>query len=153
MDNRSRSFEEERIHILRMVEQGEINASEAVSLLSALSREKETGSDTSGPNTPEPPLSPESTVEPAFDAGQPVCPSPRWFRIRVTDLSSGRSKVTVNLPIGLVNWGMKMGARFSPEVSEFDFNGLSQALQSGAEGKLIDVVDDEDGEHVEIFID
>jgi hypothetical protein len=73
--------------------------------------------------------------------------------VRVTDLSSGRTKVTVNLPVGLVNWGMKIGARYAPEVSDFNFEELSQMINAEAEGKLIDVVDEEDGEHVEIFVD
>jgi hypothetical protein len=30
---------------------------------------------------------------------------------------------------------------------------LMEALRSGMTGKIIDVVDDEDGEHVEIFVE
>ncbi|NTV83649.1 MAG: hypothetical protein HGA23_05040, partial [Bacteroidales bacterium] len=104
--------------------------------------------------TPEMPDAPATVIEPATATGtRQANQSARWFRIRVTDVSSGRAKATINLPIGLVNWGMKIGARYAPEVEEFDFNELSQMLQSSAEGKLIDVIDEEDGEHVEIFID
>ena len=41
----------------------------------------------------------------------------RWLRVRVTDRLSGRTKVNVNLPIGLVDVGLKMGARFAPRWS------------------------------------
>jgi hypothetical protein len=52
---------------------------------------------------------------------------PRWFRVKVTDLA--------------------------PEVGDLDFDQLKEALQSGVEGKVVDVIDEEDGEHVEIFIE
>lgn len=154
MDNKSNGFEQERLSILRMVEEGKLSATEAASLLSALSQGNPQKTIESIPATPEMPDASTAVGD------QPVMPkasqsegSPRWFRIRVTDVSSGRAKATINLPIGLVNWGMKIGARYAPEVEEFNFNELSQMLQSSAEGKLIDVVDEEDGEHVEIFVD
>jgi hypothetical protein len=61
--------------------------------------------------------------------------------------------VNVRLPVSLVNAGMKMGARFSPQVDGLDRNQLMEFLQSGATGKVVDVVDDDDGEHVEVFIE
>jgi hypothetical protein len=154
MDGKPNNYEEERLNILKMVEDGKISASEAATLLSALSKEKDTISVKIGADLPETPPAPEAVTEPIppLKISAPG-EGPRWFRVRVTDLSSGRAKVTVNLPIGLVNWGMKIGARYAPEVNGVDFNELSQMLSSGEEGKLIDVVDEEDGEHVEIFID
>jgi hypothetical protein len=153
MDSKYSGHEEERLNILKMVEEGKISASEAALLLSAINKEKDTTS-TIGLEIPEPPQSHETVVEPIPPAKvPPVSSSPRWFRVRVTDMASGRAKATVNLPIGLVNWGMKIGARYAPEVNDFDFNELSQMLNSEAGGKLIDVLDEEDGEHVEIFID
>jgi hypothetical protein len=149
------SQEAERLHILRMVEEGKISASEAATLLSALSQGVR----------PEPPASPPAipfsdmpTGEPLEVpevplADRPVGAGPRWLRVRVTDIPTGRTKVTVNLPIGLVNWGLKVGARYAPEVRDFNFDELSQMLQAGAEGKLVDVMDEDDGEHVEIFVD
>ena len=35
--------------------------------------------------------------------------APRWFRVRITDTSTGRNKVNVNIPIGLVNVLNKLG--------------------------------------------
>jgi hypothetical protein len=154
MDSKQSGYEQERLNILRMVEEGKLSANEAAGLLSALSQEKAAKTFESVPRMPETPEAPAEVSEPVAStqqrqAGQPA----RWFRIRVTDISSGRAKATINLPIGLVNWGMKIGARYAPEVEEFDFNELSQMLQVSAEGKLIDVMDEEDGEHVEIFVD
>jgi hypothetical protein len=33
----------------------------------------------------------------------------RWFRVRVTNLETGRTKVNVNLPLGLVKFGLRLG--------------------------------------------
>jgi len=73
--------------------------------------------------------------------------------VRVTDLDTGKNKVNVNIPMGLVNVGMKMGARFAPNVEGLNFEEIMEAIRSGAQGKIVDVVDDEDGERVEIFIE
>ncbi len=64
--------------------------------------------------------------EPA-EAPQPVnAPSlaSRWLRVRVTDLTTGRQRVNVNLPLSWVQIGMKIGARHSPEIAGIDFADL-----------------------------
>ncbi len=122
---------EERLQILKMIEEGKISATEGAELLRALGREK-------GP----------ATVEPLKGAS-----NPRWFRVRVTDLNSGRNKVNVNIPFGLVNVGLKMGARFAPEMEGVNFDELMEAVRSGQQGKVLDVTDEEGGERVEIFVE
>ena len=154
MDSKSEGYEQERLNILRMVEEDKISANEAASLLSALTQEGKPTSPDNPPLVPDAPAAsehPKGSDVPAEDLK--TGSSPYWFRVRVTNLANGRPKATINLPIGLVNWGMRIGARYAPEVNDFDFNELSQILQSGSEGKLIDVIDEEDGEHVEIFVD
>jgi len=123
---------EERMKILKMIEEGKVSAEDGAKLLAALS-EGRRGSGAS--NSPRPP-----------GAG-------RWLRIRVTDIASGRSKASVQIPIGLIDAGMKIGAHFAPEVEGVDMSYVMDALRSGMTGKIIDVTDDEDGEHVEIFVD
>ena len=123
---------EERMQILKMVAEKKITAEEGAKLMSAL----------------EPDRKKESAV---VMVGGPS--SPRWLRIRVTDLETGKSKVNVNLPISLVNVGMKMGARFAPEVEGVDLNMIFDQIKEGAQGKLIDVEDVEDGERVEIYVE
>jgi len=68
----------------------------------------------------------------------------------VTESSTGKTKATVNLPLGLVDAGLKIASQYAPDIA---FDELAAAINEGAEGKLIDVVDEEDGEHVEIFIE
>jgi len=120
---------EERLQILKMIQEGKISPEEGARLLSALGAKKQAA--------PPPP-------------GRPAA---RWFRVRVTDIETGKSKVNVNIPMGLVNVGIKMGARFIPDSTDIDFEALSEQIQSGAYGKIIDVFHEEDGEHIEIFIE
>jgi len=122
---------EERMKILKMIEEGKLSAEEGTKLLAALSEKR----------TPTPPRGP----------GLPG--APRWLRIRVTDVRSGRSKASVQIPLALVDAGMKIGAHFAPEVEGVDMSNVMEALRSGVTGKIIDVTDEEDGEHVEIYVE
>jgi hypothetical protein len=47
-----------------------------------------------------------------------------------------------------------MGARFAPAGLEgLDMDKIIAAIKSGGDGKIVDVSDEEDGEHVEVFIE
>jgi len=120
---------EERMQILKMLEQGQINAEDAVKLLAVLE---------SGSREPK-----------GFRPGT----EPKWLRVRVTDLKTGKAKVNVNVPMSLVNVGLKMGAKFAPDMEGVDIEEIKQAIREGVQGKIADVEDEEDGEHVEIFIE
>lgn len=124
---------EERMKILKMIEEGKISADEGSKLLSALSDTRR--------GMPMPPRPP--------GMGGPA----RWLRIRVTDTRTGRSKASVQIPLALVDAGMKIGAHFAPEVEGVDMSNVMEALRMGVMGKIIDVTDEEDGEHVEIFVE
>jgi hypothetical protein len=123
---------EERMRILKMIEEGKISAEEGAKLLSALSEGRR------GPTPLMPPRGPGSA---------------RWLRVRVTDVGTGRSKATVQIPLALLDAGMKIGAHFAPEVEGVDMATIMEALRSGMTGKIVDVVDEKDGEHVEIFVE
>jgi hypothetical protein len=122
---------EERMKILKMIEEGKLSAEEGTKLLAALS----------GPRVPNPPRPP----------GMPG--TPRWLRIRVTDVRTGRSKASVQIPLALVDAGMKIGAHYAPEVEGVNMSNVMEAIRSGVTGKIIDVTDEEDGEHVEIYVE
>ena len=124
---------EERMQILKMIEAKQITAEEGAKLLAALGDK-----DRAESAAPQP--SPSTTG--------------KWFRVRVTDSRTGRRKVNVNIPLGLVDVGLKMGAKFAPAGLEgLDMNQILTALKNGGEGKVVDVEDEEDGEHVEVFIE
>jgi hypothetical protein len=80
--------------------------------------------------------------------------SVKWFRIRVSDLRTGESKANVKIPAGLADFGLKMAARFAPEsVAGLDMNDLMEAMKSCEGGLMVDVEDEEKGEHVEVFVE
>jgi hypothetical protein len=120
---------EERLKILKMIEDGKISAEEGTRLLGALNKQKQRRDEQSDS-------------------------SPRWLRVRVVDLNTGKESVRVNLPIALVNVGLKMGARFIPDAEqETVMQDLAQALSQGMMGKIVDIIDEEEGQRVEIFVE
>jgi len=123
---------EERMRILKMIDEGKISAEDGAKLLSALSEGRR------GSNPSMPPRAQGAA---------------RWLRVRVTDVATGRSKATVQIPIALLDAGMKIGAHFAPEVDGVDMSTITEALRSGMTGRIVDVIDEQDGEHVEIFVE
>jgi hypothetical protein len=121
---------EERMKILRMIDDGKITAEEGARLLSTLSESRKA-----------------AARKPALRGGPGGA---RWLKVRVTDTVTGKAKATVNLPLGLVDAGLNIASKYAPDVA---FDELVEAINAGAEGKIIDVYDEEDGEHVEIFIE
>ena len=132
--------QEERIKILSMLQEGVINAEQAAKLLEAL------GSVGSESKTPASPPSPSYERGGGYRSG-------KFFRVRVTDTDTGKTRVNVRLPIGLVGAGLKMGMKFAPEIEGINPEELSEMLSSGEIGQIVDVFDEEDGEHVEVFIE
>jgi hypothetical protein len=128
------SLQEERMQILKMLEQGKLTADEAAELLAAI----ETGA--------------RQEAEAASNSQLSTRPA-RWLRIRVTDEATGKRKVTVNVPMAMVNVALKMGAKFAPDMKDMNINEVLEAIKSGAEGKIVEVQDSEDGERVEIFVE
>src|SRR5262245_10762671 len=114
----------ERNDILQQLSTGKINADQAAQLLRD-----------SGPKAP-----------PAFDPQ-------RRIRVRVSNLETGRARVNVNVPLTLVEAGIKLGSHYEPRMADVDFNEVLEAIRSGAEGKIVDVENWEKGERVEVFID
>ena len=119
---------DERLKILKMVEEGKISPEEAARLLSALSK-----------------------AERRRAAASPG--EGRWLRVRVTDVDSGKTAVNVNLPISLVNVGLRMGARFVPEMEGVNMTELDDAIRKGLTGKIIDIVDEQEGQRVEVYVE
>ena len=120
---------DERTKILAMLEEGKITAEEAARLLKALSKGK-------------------SESRSVAASGES-----KWMRIRVKDTASGKTSVNVNVPPSLVNVGLKLGAQFVPDIDGVDLEEIDEALKSGLTGKIVDVYDEEEGEHVEIYIE
>lgn len=126
-------MEEEKIRILNMVKEGTITAEEATKLLEALETPQE---------------------EPEISGSKA-----KWFRVRITDLKTNKVKVSVNLPIGLVDWALRTGTKLA-SLGGVDLNGmgvnleeLRSAIHYGLKGKIIDVVDEAEQTHIEILVE
>jgi hypothetical protein len=61
--------------------------------------------------------------------------------------------VNVNVPVGLVDFGLRMGARFAPDMAGMDLQAIQGAVKNGYQGKIVDVDDEEDNERVEVFVE
>jgi len=114
----------ERLRILEMIQEGRISAEEGARLLEALK---------------------------GAPAEEPRREKPRQLHIRVTDLTTGQYKVQLHMPWSLVRVGVNMGARFARE--KINFKDFIAAVESSADDKVIDIVDKEDNERVEIFVE
>jgi hypothetical protein len=141
-----------RKQILEMLSAGEIDVTRATELLNEI-RE---------PNTPpaEAPrvVPPAPTPPPAPEAAKPIPPAGqsgrRWLHIHVSDLEGGKSRVRVNVPLGLVSFGLKVGAHFTDEIDKDVIRDVMDALtDEQLAGTLVEVEDVDDNERVHIFID
>jgi predicted DNA-binding ArsR family transcriptional regulator len=122
---------EERMKILKMINDGKITAEEGSKLLGALTRRSQKTKKASKHSL-----------------------SGQWLRVRVTDMSSGKTKVNVNVPMKLVDAGLNIAAQFTPDMEDGQMmDAVKEALAENIHGKIVDIIDEEDQEHVEIFIE
>ncbi|OPY23454.1 MAG: hypothetical protein A4E27_01499 [Methanobacterium sp. PtaU1.Bin242] len=126
----SNNVSEERLQILEMVEDGKINASEAMELLAALERNRQE-------------ITPKKDV--------------KWLKVRVKTMED-QPKVTVNIPISLVNVGLKLAKTYDPKLKEsglekINIEEILEAVKNGAEGKIVDVIDEENQTKVKVYVE
>ncbi len=79
--------------------------------------------------------------------------NPKWLRIKVSNLDSGKNKVSVNIPFSLVEFGIGMANVFSPENDRFQVENIKEFVAETESGVLVDVEDSDSNEHVKIFIE
>ena len=161
-----------RKEILEMLSRGEIDVHRATELLA---HPQEFAPETTPEITPDsvPGIAPEPAPAPpeAFAPQPPPIPVPavaappapepppapgrrRWLHIHVSALDTGRSRVRVNVPLGLVRFGMRVGARFTDELDRSTIGDVLRAIdQEEISGTLLEVEDISDNERVHIYID
>jgi hypothetical protein len=122
------STSDERLRILRLIETGQVSADEGAQLLDALG---------------------ESSARERMRSGV----RPNTLRVRVTNLSNRRQKINVTIPIGLIDVGIKLGARLFPRGGGPTIDEIRHAVESGVIGRVFDMQDLEEGERVEVFIE
>ncbi len=117
----------ERMHVLQMIADKQITAEQGAQLLAAL----HAGS----------------------AAAENVPNAARWLRVRVTDALTGKPKANVTIPIGLVEVGLRLGARYMPDKTGLELNAVRAAVRQGLPGKIMEVEDNQENERVEIFVE
>jgi len=128
-------MKEEIKKVLEMLEEKKITSEEAAELLEALRETKE-----------EEDTAPLSTKK------------KRFLKIRVT--KGEKPKVNVTIPFSLVNWGLNLASKLGKDSVNIegkeipiDMDELNKAMNDPEfTGKIVDVVEEEKGEHVEIEI-
>jgi hypothetical protein len=78
---------------------------------------------------------------------------PRWIRVLVTDVDSGKTRVNVRLPVNLMSTGVKMGAHLSADMQELNMQQINDFVKRGITGQVMEVVDDDEGEKVAIYLE
>lgn len=129
-DNMPKNVSEERMQILEMVEEGKINTKDAMELLDALERNQE-------------------LIKPKTEA--------KWLKILVRTMDDN-PKVNVNIPLSLVDVGLKLAKKFDPKLEEsgldqIDLDEIIEAVKNGAEGQIVDVEDEENQTKVKIYVE
>lgn len=122
---------EERLRILKMVQEGKLSPEDAARLLEALKAG-------------------EGQTKAQTGTGVP----PRWLRIRITE--GDGTRVNVNLPVRLVKVALKVAERYGgmeEKTVEEIMAALEEAIAEGESGRIVEVVDEEDGDRVEIYLE
>lgn len=124
---------EEQIKILKMIEEGTITAEEGNKLLSTIEERSEK-------------LDVENEKTNA-----------KWLRVKVlSNENGGKSKVNVNVPIALVETGLKIGRSFDKDLEEsmkdIDIQEILELIRSGAQGKIVEV-ETEEGDTIEVYVE
>jgi hypothetical protein len=140
------STETKRREVLQMLANGSITAEEAGDLLLQIKADDAKAVVPEAPAVPEP-----IQVEPEA-AGTRHGKTARWLNVRVTDTESGRDRVSVRIPLSLARIGLRMGAKFAPEMEGIDWDEVMNELTGAAEQTIVEVNDQDDGELVRIYL-
>jgi hypothetical protein len=132
---------EERLKILKMVQDGKLTPEEASQLLEALEVQTSENVDAKPASKDDSAVAGAGTVE------------PKWVRVKVMDLDNQRPRLDLRLPVSLVTAGIKFGKHFSPEMEGIAPDEIFNLLKEGEPGQIADIQDEKDGERVEVYLE
>lgn len=121
---------DERLKILNMIQADKLSVDDGAMLLAALESK--------------PRFSPTARTARS---------SPRTFKVRVSSLQTGKTKINALIPMSLVDAGLGIASSFPTSIDEDSIDQIRSAFQNEITGKIIDVIDEENGEYVEVFIE
>ncbi len=141
-----------RKEILDLLSQGKITAEEAAEMLSTPAAETAV-SEKAAPPVVEKVI--EVEEETAVPEKQPAASAngPSWFKVRVRNLETGKNKVSVNIPIRMFKFGMKIGRKFTNELDDLNWNDVDGMMKNMQSGMIVEVQDEESNEHVQVFFE
>lgn len=128
MDDKGTEPFDERTRILEMVAEGKLKAGEASKLLEALQAGDQAASSAHGA-------------------------SPRWLRIRVYRLDTGKSRVSVNVPLALADVALRFIPAETFANTGTDLRALLAAIRNAGPGKILEATDEDEQQRVEITIE
>lgn len=125
---------EERLQVLKMIQEGIITPEEGARLLAAM-----------GDRTPTPPKAPKVPEVPV----QRPAYNPRWLRVKISDKRNDSTKINITIPLPLLDWGLKI----AEESAGVNLSAVRDVIRNGAEGKIIEVEDSASDGRVEISVE
>lgn len=118
----------EKLQILNMISEGKVTPEEGLQLLNAIEG--------------------DADVKPSMSK------LPKKLKIQV--MEGQKVKVNIGIPLSLLKMGINIGKKFAPEaeseLSKIDFEEIIKMIDSGAEGKLVDI-ETENGEIINIVLE
>jgi hypothetical protein len=128
------AYDQEKLQILKMVEDGKINHAEALELMDALGKDE---------------------IEVKLKSASTS--SARMLRIKVRE-GVDKTKVNVNIPLSLVNVGLKIAKHINVGdnqelLNQIDMDEIVRLIEEGAQGKILEVEEEETNTTVEIYVD
>ena len=121
---------DERLQVIQRLEEGQVSAEEAATLLQAM-KEGQWG------------------ITPASSPRR----ERRQLHIRVSDVTSGAMRVNMMLPLGLVNTVLYSGGRLADGLAGIDLQELEKMVASSAASKSAQAMDTENNERVEVSVE
>ena len=79
----------------------------------------------------------------------------KWLHLRISEEGRRRVALSFPLPLSLAAWALRVSQRFLPQLAGTGVDELIIALRDsdvGDEVLVIDVQDDENGEHVQLYV-
>ncbi len=129
---------DEKLRILKMVEEGKITAEEGAKLLNAM----ETGKSTS--------------EEENVHFPKQVNTKGKALRIRITEMDSNKTKINLTFPLKFAKFIKAMippMEKIKLEHQGVNLDDILDSIGSSTEGKIVDISDEEDGHHIEVWIE
>lgn len=139
-----------RKEILELLANGKITADEAASMLTAPA-EQETPVEKAAVPEFEPNIDVEEEIH--ISKADTNGAGPKWFRVRVRNLETGKNKVNVNIPLRMLKFGMSIGRRFAPEIDDLRWDDIDGMVNNMQKGMLVEVQDEDSNEHVQVYLE